>query len=54
VKDGNGSIEEALDAALEMTFPASDPIALSLQAYDWPGDARLRNPLSIPMPNRKT
>jgi hypothetical protein len=25
-------IERALDEALEMTFPASDPIALSLEA----------------------
>jgi len=38
VKDGHGSIEDALDAALEMTFPASDPIALFMQEYDgWNG-----------------
>ena len=44
MKEGNGSIEDALDAALEMTFPASDPIALFLQEYDWRSEAGLRDP----------
>lgn len=57
VKDGSDSIEDAQDAALEMTFPASDPIALFLQEYDWRSEARLPDPratcVRIPMLNRK-
>jgi hypothetical protein len=30
VKDKQNTIDDRLDAALEMTFPASDPIALSV------------------------
>ena len=36
MKDIQNQIDNALDAALEMTFPASDPIALSI------GDGRIR------------
>jgi len=58
VKDGHESIEDALDAALEMTFPASDPIALFIQEDDASNDARLReqraagNDAAMPL-NRK-
>jgi len=47
-----------LDYALEMTFPASDPIALFIQEDDASNDARLReqraagNDAAMPL-NRK-
>jgi len=34
VQDRHDSIDDALDAALEMTFPASDPIALFMHEHD--------------------
>jgi hypothetical protein len=38
VKDISGNVSDALDAALEMTFPASDPIAVFIDDYDaWDG-----------------
>ena len=40
VKDISGNLSDALDAALEMTFPASDPIAVFIHDYDaWDGAA---------------
>jgi hypothetical protein len=58
VQDCHDSIDDALDAALEMTFPASDPIALFVQEYDGWNDARERDTrtgeASAAMPNRKT
>ena len=34
----SGDVNDALDAALELTFPASDPIAVFIRDYDaWDG-----------------
>jgi hypothetical protein len=33
VRDISGNFHDALDAALEMTFPASDPIAVFVHDY---------------------
>lgn len=43
VKNSQDGIDHALDAALEMTFPASDPIALFIQEYDGWNDASERH-----------
>ena len=38
MNDISGNVSDALDAALEMTFPASDPIAVFIHDYDaWDG-----------------
>ncbi|MEO9163909.1 MAG: hypothetical protein ABI349_16205 [Casimicrobiaceae bacterium] len=34
MNDNSDSVNDALDAALEMTFPASDPIAVFMRKYD--------------------
>lgn len=39
VQDRHDSIDDALDAALEMTFPASDPIAVFMFERDEWNDA---------------
>ena len=41
VENHHESIDEALDAALELTFPASDPIALFMHEYDGWNDASI-------------
>ena len=38
MSDTSGDVDDALDAALELTFPASDPIAVFIHDYDaWDG-----------------
>jgi len=38
MSDSSGDVNDALDAALELTFPASDPIAVFIRDYDaWDG-----------------
>ena len=38
MSDISGDVNDALDAALELTFPASDPIAVFIRDHDaWDG-----------------
>lgn len=43
VNEGQDTIDDALDAALEMTFPASDPIAIFVREYDQWNDTTVRD-----------